>query len=229
MLFLIPPLLTYLRCASLAEWTPMHESCGVDERSAVGTTPVAGSYGRRTRASIAREGCILVCSPLSLPKEACRPLPRFYPTGRCSLFLLTDFIRNFRAGGTHGCEGGGLIRTVPPLRVSRDIAGQALWSAPPRRRRAVFWREHPHTYGVTTNFLVAAVQGLCRPLPGDSPPRPSSVGPGSEGSGASRSWPGSGARGCAASRVCVVTRGCQAPGDPLRPAGTIHSRRGRVR
>lgn len=163
--------------------------------------------------------CIFACCLPSRPREARRRPPWLHRVGKCSLFRFTDFIRQFRAGCTHHCVGGEPIRTVPPLRVVIDIAGQTPRSAPRRCRLTVLWREHPHTYGPTIHFLVAAVQRLC--WPARQEPAAPVVRLAWEQRRGRRRGParGQGARGCAARHARAVTRGCQAPGDPRRVAG----------
>lgn len=163
--------------------------------------------------------CIFACCLPSRPREARRRPPWLHRVGKCSLFRFTDFIRQFRAGCTHHCVGGEPIRTVPPLRVVIDIAGQTPRSAPRRCRLTVLWREHPHTYGPTIHFLVAAVQRLCWPAR-QEPAAPVVRLAWEQGRGRRRGPArGQGARGCAARHARAVTRGCQAPGDPRRVAG----------
>lgn len=178
----------------------------------------ASHKGAPRTAGTGRGGCIFVHSPPSLPREARRRALQVHRIGRCSLFRFTDFIRQFRAGCTHRREGREPIRTVPPLRVISDIAGQPPRSAPLRCRLVVLWQapayvwtDHPLPRRRGATVVLACQAGARRAR------RASGLG---ARAGRSRGPArGRAARGCAARHAWTVTRGCQAPADPRRAAG----------
>lgn len=171
-------------------------------------------------------GDVYFCMQPAEPSQ--RGPPRLHRVGKCSLFRFTDFIRQFRAGCTHHCVGGEPIRTVPPLRVVIDIAGQTPRSAPRRcrltvslaRASAYVWTYHPFPRRRGATVVLACQAGARRAR--------RSSGVGAREGEASRSCAGAGgawlrceARPCGHARVSSARRSAAGSRTKYRPAPTV--------
>lgn len=174
-------------------------------------------------------GDVYFCMQPAEPSQ--RGPPRLHRVGKCSLFRFTDFIRQFRAGCTHHCVGGEPIRTVPPLRVVIDIAGQTPRSAPRRcrltvslaRASAYVWTYHPFPRRRGATVVLACQAGARRAR--------RSSGVGAREGEASRSCAGAGgawlrceARPCGHARVSSARRSAAGSRTKYRPAPTVSAR-----